>query len=131
MAELDNLKLIHAILGISRPDVEILKILVEATGVEQCLTVREIACRLGKSRSSVERSVRKLLELGIVKRRVTLSRGGGYVYCYTARSREEVEKILLEKCRRIGDVLRRAIVELLNEVYSRYVCGDCTNRAYT
>lgn len=59
-------------------------------------TVAEVADHLGKDRSSVNRSLTKLLEKGLVRREHRLLETGGYVYQYTAVPLAEIQENMHE-----------------------------------
>ena len=59
-------------------------------------TVAELADKLERDRSNVNRSLTTLLEKGLVERRRRLLDPGGYVYQYTATPLDEAKEMLHE-----------------------------------
>lgn len=59
-------------------------------------TVAELAQKLERDRSNVNRSLTTLLEKGLVERRRRLLDPGGYVYQYTATPIDEAKEMLHE-----------------------------------
>ncbi|EJN60020.1 Predicted transcriptional regulator [Halogranum rubrum] len=59
-------------------------------------TVAELAQKLDRDRSNVNRSLTTLLEKGLVERRRRLLDPGGYVYQYTATPLDEAKEMLHE-----------------------------------
>jgi predicted transcriptional regulator len=59
-------------------------------------TVAELAEKLERDRSNVNRSLTTLLEKGLVERRRRLLDPGGYVYQYTATPLDEAKEMLHE-----------------------------------
>ncbi|SDL88696.1 Predicted transcriptional regulator [Halogranum gelatinilyticum] len=57
-------------------------------------TVAELAEKLERDRSNVNRSLTTLLEKGLVERRRRLLDPGGYVYQYTATPLDEAKELL-------------------------------------
>jgi len=68
------------VLGLIDTEVDILQFLLNNVG--NGYTCEELCKVVGKSRSTVERCVKKLVQLGLIKRRPVLSRNGGYTYIY-------------------------------------------------
>ncbi len=90
--------ILRTIAGLSQSDIEVYKLLLhEYQKRNEPLTVSEIANIVGKSRSTIERSLMKLLNAGLVERKIALSRSGGYTYVYYPKPINEVKARLLEK----------------------------------
>ncbi|MGC9227444.1 helix-turn-helix domain-containing protein [Caldivirga sp.] len=67
-----------------------------SNGGNDPLTVSEISAVVKKSRSTVEKSLMKLIQLGLVARRAVLTRRGGYTYVYYALPIDHVKQRLLQ-----------------------------------
>lgn len=98
----------RCILKLTATDTLIFRVLIENNG--NPLTVSEIATIIKKSRSTVEKSLLKLIHLGLVSRRIVLARRGGYTYVYTAASIDHIKERLRDLTQ--GYYLRS--MELLN-----------------
>ncbi len=93
-------ELLHSLLGLTETDLEVYRVLLrEYERNCQPLSVNEIARVMNKSRSSVERSILKLLSAGLVSRRVALLASGGYTYVYYPKPLREVKEMLMERLR--------------------------------
>ena len=62
-----------------------------------CATVETLAEAMGKDRSTIYKSLRKLVEKKFVKREVRILRKGGYKYLFVPTPPEELEKIIQER----------------------------------
>ncbi|ENN96514.1 transcriptional regulator TrmB [Methanocaldococcus villosus KIN24-T80] len=58
--------------------------------------ITDIANRLNRDRSTIQRSVQNLMSAGLVKRRQINLKDGGYYYVYSAIPFEEVKKKIKE-----------------------------------
>lgn len=92
--------LLRCALGIRVTEIETYCMLLDETP----LNVQEVARRVGKSRSNVQRLLQNLVEKGLATRQEELMGLGGYKYYYSAVSPEK---------------MRRAITERLEEWYQR------------
>ncbi len=105
--------ILRMIAGLSQSDLEVYRLLLqEYQKRNEPLTVSEIANIIGKSRSTIERSLMKLLNAGLVERKIALSRSGGYTYVYYPKPVNEVKTKLLEKL----EEHYRKVVEILNNL---------------
>jgi len=86
--------ILRCLLRLSSTEVEIFNLL--HSNPEELFTVAEIAKGMNKSRSTVERSLIKLVQLGLVIRRPVLAKNGGYTYVYYARPMEYVKQKLMQ-----------------------------------
>lgn len=93
IGEINLDRILKNILGLSNSEIEIYKFLLNSK--DEQFTVNEIVSILGKSRSTVERCLMKLLQLGLVSRRAVLSKNGGYTYVYFVKPIEYVKDKLL------------------------------------
>ena len=74
-------------------------------------TVAELADKLERDRSNVNRSLTTLLEKGLVDRRRRLLDPGGYVYQYTATPLDEAKEMLHEALDEWVETVHAAIDE--------------------
>ncbi|SEO61425.1 Predicted transcriptional regulator [Halogranum amylolyticum] len=74
-------------------------------------TVAELADKLDRDRSNVNRSLTTLLEKGLVERRRRLLDPGGYVYQYTATPLDEAKELLHEALDEWVETVHAAIDE--------------------
>ncbi len=88
-------QIMRCILGLSPSEIEIYNFL-KRIGSDDALTVNEISKIMGKSRSTVERALIKLVQLGLVGRRAVLARNGGYTYIYYAKPMDHIRQRLLD-----------------------------------
>ena len=109
----DLVKILRNIADISLTDIEVYRALIrEYLSRQEPLTVTELANIIGKSRSTVERSLIKLLEVGLVERKVALSRSGGYTFVYYPKPIDEVKEKLLERLQTYYERARDLISKL-------------------
>ncbi|MGC8571472.1 helix-turn-helix domain-containing protein [Caldivirga sp.] len=87
--------ILRCILKLSITDVTVYHTLL-SNGGNDPLTVSEISAVVKKSRSTVEKSLMKLIQLGLVARRAVLTRRGGYTYVYYALPIDHVKQRLLQ-----------------------------------
>lgn len=73
------------------------------------LTVSEISTIIKKSRSTVEKSLMKLIQLGLVTRRAVLTRRGGYTYVYYTLPIDHIKQRLLQLVSSYYNVARELI----------------------
>lgn len=79
--DVDLKYILRCILRLSTTDILIYKALL-SSNPEDPPTVAELASVVGKSRSTVEKSLIKLIQLGLATRRAVLTRRGGYTFVY-------------------------------------------------
>lgn len=84
--------LLKCIFGLSSTEIEIYGVLSRG----DTMTVAEVANAVSKSRSTVERSLIKFVQLGLANRRPVLARNGGYTYVYSVKPPEQVRGRLVE-----------------------------------
>ncbi|MFB6470184.1 MAG: ArsR family transcriptional regulator [Vulcanisaeta sp. AZ3] len=122
LEDVDIKYILRCILRLSPTEVEIYYLL--QSKVKDPLTVAEIAKEMNKSRSTIERSLIKLVQLGLVARRPVLAKNGGYTYVYYTKPINYVKQKLLqlinayyEKSRQLIESLTStALVESLNSI---------------
>jgi predicted transcriptional regulator len=122
LEDVDIKYILRCILRLSPTEVEIYYLL--QSKVKDPLTVAEIAKEMNKSRSTIERSLIKLVQLGLVARRPVLAKNGGYTYVYYTKPINYVKQKLLqlinayyEKSRQLIESLTStALVESLNSM---------------
>jgi len=90
MKEPEIEQVIQCLLGIRPLEVELYLVLLDAPGFP-----KDVADRIGKSRSLVQRALQNLVTLGLVSR-VPVSRNRGRAYLYRAVPKAESKKVL--KC---------------------------------
>ena len=108
------------ILGLRMLDIKILFLLYEKCGNGcSCLTAREIASALSKSRSSIRSRLKHLISMGLVrKKRVIHSATQRFVLCYEpALSPSELVSWMRQK---LFDMFRN----LENQIQVLLKCGD-------
>jgi len=96
---------------ISETDLVVLRGLVKLGGKG---TVKEIAEITGKSRSTVGRSLLKLLSMGIVSRRPYVNNQ----FIYELPDRDELMKRIREYLQRVADEEYKRLAELVEKVYA-------------
>jgi predicted transcriptional regulator len=94
MRDVDAEYILRCMLRLSSTEVGIFNLLHDEPG--GLFTVAEIAKSMNKSRSTIERSLIKLVQLGLVARRPVLAKNGGYTYVYYARPMDYVRKKLAQ-----------------------------------
>jgi len=78
--------------GLNKTEISILKYLIEE---KEELNIEEIQKKIKKDRTSIQRSVKKLFEQDMVKRRQINLDKGGYVFIYSSKPKNELkEKII-------------------------------------
>ncbi|WP_291764804.1 helix-turn-helix domain-containing protein [Caldivirga sp. UBA161] len=100
--------ILRCILKLSITDVTVYHTLLNNNGNDP-LTVSEISTVVKKSRSTVEKSLIKLIQLGLVARRAVLTRRGGYTYVYYALPIDHVKQRLLQLVNSYYDIARELI----------------------
>lgn len=100
--------ILRCILKLSITDVTIYHTLLNNNGNDP-LTVSEISAVVKKSRSTVEKSLMKLIQLGLVARRAVLTRRGGYTYVYYALPIDHVKQRLLQLVNSYYDIAKELI----------------------
>ncbi len=122
LEDVDIKYILKCILKLSPTEVEIYYLLQSKT--KEPLTVAEIAKEMNKSRSTVERSLVKLVQLGLVARRPVLAKNGGYTYVYYVKPIDYIKQKLLqlinayyEKAKQlIENMTSTALAESLNSM---------------
>jgi predicted transcriptional regulator len=85
--------LLRCALGIRVTEIETYCMLLNETP----LNVQEVAQRIGKSRSNVQRLLQNLVEKGLATRQEELMGLGGYKYYYSAVSPEKMKEAITER----------------------------------
>ncbi len=80
-------EIIRCSFQLSKTDYEVLVKLMDSEK-----STKELAEEMELDRSTVHKSVSKLLDQGLVRRRQYNIKSGGYRYVYTAKDREEIKK---------------------------------------
>ncbi|BDR91341.1 helix-turn-helix domain-containing protein [Vulcanisaeta souniana] len=122
LEDVDIKYILRCILRLSPTEVEIYYLL--QNKAKEPLTVAEIAKEMSKSRSTIERSLVKLVQLGLIARRPVLAKNGGYTYVYYTKPIDYVKQKLLqlvnayyEKSRQlIENLTSAALMESLNSM---------------
>jgi predicted transcriptional regulator len=73
--------------GIKKTDVEILKIILHSY---DDMTTQEIMKKIEKDKTTVQRSMKSLFEKNLVKRRQQNLENGGFIFLYSAVSKDEI-----------------------------------------
>jgi len=74
--------------GLTTTEFEVLKILLKKNES----SVDEIATLLGKNRTTIQRSIKPLINKNLIKRKQYNLDGGGYQYYYSPAHKEEIKK---------------------------------------
>lgn len=74
-------------------------------------TVKNIADRIGRDRSTVQRVLKKLKKMGLIDTEERTFDRGGYYYVYRAISTEEVRQEILARLEQWYDETRRFLLE--------------------
>ena len=102
-------EIIKCSLGCTKSDCKILQYLIEHE--EEYYTTEELARKNGLDLTTVQRSVKKLNEKSVVKRRQENLSGGGYVFKYQAEDkrkiREEISDIVMTWARKVKEELQK------------------------
>ena len=72
------------------------KVLVFLLRHKQEYSVQEIAEKLGKERTTIQKAIKSLLAKGLLFRRQVNLDNGGYVYYYSIKNKEEIKKRIIE-----------------------------------
>jgi len=99
--------LLRCALGIRGSEIETYCMLLGETP----LNVQEVAQRIGKSRSNVQRLLQNLVEKGLAIRQEELMGLGGYKYYYSAVSPEKMKEAIAD---RLDEWYQRMLHELEN-----------------
>jgi len=97
--------LISRLTGLTPSEVEILFFLLKNRNNEDIgFSIGELVEKTGKSKATVERCIKRLCQLGLVKRRIALSKKGYYLYVYyidnpieTLEKLKEIAKMYFNK----------------------------------
>ena len=87
-------EIIKCSLGCTKSDCAIMQYLLGQD--EEYLSTDDISKKMGLDVTTVQRSVKKLHEKGIVKRRQENLSGGGYVFLYQAEEKRKIREIVSE-----------------------------------
>jgi predicted transcriptional regulator len=88
-----NIKeIVKCSLGLSRAEYTVLDFLMNS---KDALTTEEISKKTNLELSTVQRSVKKLHQKNVLKRRQNNLEGGGYVFIYSIENKSEMRKIIL------------------------------------
>lgn len=88
--------------SLNKTEILILKSLIE---MKEELEIEEIAKKIRKDRTTVQRGVKKLVETELIKRRQINLKKGGYQYVYSSRPKPELK----EKVMKIFDGFKEAV----------------------
>ena len=91
--KLDIEEVVKCSLTLSRSDYNILKFLMRK---DSPVSTEKISFELGLDKSTVQRSVKKLREKGLLLRGQINQSIGGYLFTYRVKEKERVRKIILE-----------------------------------
>jgi len=91
--------------GLNQPQFQLLKLLL-AKGE---LSVEEAARALGKDRTTVQRSMKRLVERGLVKRRQYNLENGGYQYHYLPQDKDAIKRHIQEDFEHFSRLVREEI----------------------
>ncbi|MCD6171957.1 MAG: ArsR family transcriptional regulator [Thermoplasmata archaeon] len=86
---MDCREVMQCIFDISDGDIQIYKYLL---GKE--MKADKIAEKFRKDRSTIQRSLKKLIECGLVKRQKKIIGRGGYYYTYTSITKEDAKNLI-------------------------------------
>ena len=114
-ADVDGLStkdLFNCLLGLNENEIDIFKHVLDHGG-ETC---NVIGAELGKSRSTVQRAMQKLLNLRLIEREQEFpeQKQRGYVYVYHARPREHLRRYLFS----LVDEAKNRMVAILEREFS-------------
>jgi len=87
-------QILHCSFGLNKTEINILKHLLYIKEEE---TIEEIMKSVKKDRTTIQRSVKKLHERDLIKRRQLNLEKGGYVFIYSSKPKQEMK----EKVRKI------------------------------
>ena len=80
-------------LALSKSDFNILKFLLKNSSRK--LTTEELAVKLNLDQSTIQRSVKKLYEKGLIIRSQMNKEGGGYLFYYKIKNKAEINYMIL------------------------------------
>jgi predicted transcriptional regulator len=110
--ERDHIELFGLLFDFSELECKVYQILLVSGNKE----AREIAEKLNKDRSTVNRALKRLLEEGFVIRRRRILRSGGHAYEYTARDPGELRTHVHGRLEEWSDSAHERLEEFLREV---------------
>lgn len=90
----DMQEIVKCSLSLSKSDFNILKFLLKNNSKK--FSTDEISERLDLDQSTIQRSVKKLYEKGLVIRSQMNKEGGGYLFYYKIKSKAEINSLILE-----------------------------------
>ncbi len=117
--------LLRCALGIRFTEIETYCILLDETP----LTVQEVAQRIGKSRSNVQRLLQNLVEKGLAIRQEELMGLGGYKYFYSAVSPEKMKEAITERLEQWYQRMLQELDDLPQKI--KELRARCTNNFST
>ena len=85
-------EIIKCSLGLTRSDCKVMQFLLEQD--EEYYTTEEISKKLALDLTTVQRSVKKLRERGVVQRRQENLSGGGYVFLYQIEDKRKIREVI-------------------------------------
>jgi len=91
--------------GLSRAELVALKELLKTDES----TVEELAARLKKDRTTVQRALASMTHAGLVRRRQYNLSGGGYQYAYSSLPKEEIKRRVEEHFVHFSAMIRKEI----------------------
>ena len=78
--------------GLNKTEISILKYLIEE---KEELSIEEIQKKIKKDRTTIQRSVKRIFEEDLIKRRQINLEKGGYVFIYSSKPKSELkEKVI-------------------------------------
>jgi len=89
--KLDIEEVIKCSLALSKSDYKILKYLMENNSAH---STEKLASKVGLDKSTVQRSVKKLREKGLVSRGQINQSVGGYLFTYKIKEKEKIRKMI-------------------------------------
>jgi predicted transcriptional regulator len=79
--------------GLSKADFKLMNFVIEHD--EKSFTTHELAKKLKFNLSTMQRSVKKLHEAGIIERRQNNLSGGGYLFVYKAKEKRIIRNLII------------------------------------
>jgi len=91
--------------GLSNPEFQVLKALL-AKGE---LAVEDLAAKLGKDRTTIQRAIKPLVAKGLVKRRQYNLESGGYQYYYYTEEKTSIKARIQEHFQHFAGLVKEEI----------------------
>lgn len=87
--------------GLTSSELETLKILLK----KKESSVEEVANKMNKDRTTVQRAIKSLMNKGLCKRRQYNLDGGGYQYYYSSITKEEIKKRISDNFNNFSEMI--------------------------